>query len=145
MKIKEIMSQQVVGIDQSESVAAAARTLSRYNIGILPVLDNHQHLQGLVTDRDLVIRCLATGHDPKTTPVKKVMTGRIISVQPDMEVGVAAHLMAREQVRRLPVVQDGKLCGMVSLGDMAVREENAFDATDALSGICSQITDGCDW
>lgn len=145
MKVKEIMSQQVIGIDPEESVAAAARTLSRYNIGILPVMDQKQRLQGLVTDRDLVIRCLATGNDPKTTPVRKIMTGRIISVQPEMEVGVAAHLMAREQIRRLPVVQNGRLCGMVSLGDMAVREENYFDATDALSGICSQITDGCPW
>ena len=145
MKVNEIMSKHVIGIDPAESVAAAARILSRYNIGILPVVDEKKRLQGLVTDRDLVIRCLATGHDPRTTPVRKVMTGRIISVQPDMEVGVAAHLMAREQIRRLPVVQNGRLCGMVSLGDMAAREENIFDATDALGGICSQISDGSDW
>ena len=96
MKVKEIMSQQVIGIDPEESVAAAARTLSRYNIGILPVMDQKQRLQGLVTDRDLVIRCLAAGKKADKTLVREVMTTGVVSAHPDMDAAVAAHLMGRE-------------------------------------------------
>ena len=68
-----------------------------------------------------------------------------LTVQPDMESGAAAHLMGRKQIRRLPVVENGKLCGMVSLGDLAVREESTLDAADALADISDQITEGNAW
>ena len=94
----------------------------------------------MVTDRDLVTRCLAANRTPEQTPVRDVMTSRIVTASPDMDVGVAAHLMGREQVRRLPVVEDGKLCGMVSVGDLAGREESSYDAAEALEGICSNLS-----
>ena len=68
------------------------------------------------------------------------MTGRVISVQPDMDAGVAAHLMGREQVRRLPVTENGRLCGMISLGDLAVRQETGYDAGDALADISANLS-----
>ena len=123
-----------------ESVAVAARLFSNHNIGILPVCDDDGKLCGVVTDRDLVTRCMATNRLPEQTKVQDVMTGRIVSASSDMEVAVAAHLMSREQVRRLPIIDNGKLCGMVSVGDLAGREDCSYDAAEALEGICSNLS-----
>ncbi len=139
MKVRDIMTDQVIRIAPGESVEVAARTLSQYNIGILPVCGEDGKLCGLVTDRDLVTRCVASGKQPSRTPVREVMTGSVTSVQPDMETAVAAHLMGRRQIRRLPVVENGRLCGMLSLGDLAKTEDGAMDAADALGGISSNL------
>lgn len=145
MKVSDIMNRSVVHIDPEETVAVAARTLTHYNIGALPVCKSDGKLCGMVTDRDLVIRCVAAGKSPERTAVREVMTGRVIAVQPQMEAGVAAHLMGRQQVRRLPVVEDGKICGMLSLGDLAKREDSVMDAADALGDITANLTDGSSW
>lgn len=141
MKLKEIMTRDVIRIGAEESVAVAARTLTHYNIGSLPVCDGQGRLCGLVTDRDLVTRCLASGRAPEKTRVREIMTGGVISAAPDMEVDLAAHLMGRRQIRRLPVVEEGKLLGMVSLGDLACYEETNMNAADALEDICANISE----
>lgn len=141
MKVRDLMTDTVIRINPDESVSVAARTLEHYNIGILPVCGYDGKVCGLVTDRDLVTRCLAAGRSPMTTPVRDVMTAQVVSARPDMDAAVAAHLMGRQQVRRLPVMENGKLCGMVSLGDLARREESAPDATDALADITSHISE----
>ena len=140
MQLRDLMSKNVVRIDPEESVAVAARTLTRYNIGALPVCGGDGRLCGLVTDRDLVTRCVASGRNPVETPVRDVMTGSVISARPDMDAALAAQLMGRQQIRRLPVVENGRLCGMVSLGDLAGSEENAYDAGDALAEISSNVS-----
>lgn len=139
MEIKDIMTQSVVSIDPNESVEVAARTMTRHNIGALPVCTNGK-LCGMLTDRDIVTRCLAANRQPGSTQVRQVMTEQVTSVRPDMETGAAAHLMGRLQVRRLPVVENGRLCGMVSLGDMAVREETVLDAGDVLADVSSNLS-----
>lgn len=140
MKIRDVMSSSVIKIHPEESVAVAARTLQRYNIGALPVCGSDGLLQGMVTDRDLVVRCMAAEGDVQRMTVGQVMTRQVISATPDMDTGAAAHLMGRAQVRRLPVVQQGKLCGMITLGDLARRENTNPDAADALGDICSNIS-----
>ena len=145
MKVRDLMTKQVIHVSSGESAEVAARTLTHYNIGALPVCNSDGKLCGMVTDRDLVIRCMASGRSPAETAVEDVMTKQVLSVQPDMEVGVAAHLMGRQQIRRLPVVENGKLCGMVSLGDLAKREQSIMDAADALSDISDNITAGMSW
>ena len=145
MKLREVMTDRVIRIDPEETVAVAARTLAHYNIGALPVCGRDGKLCGVVTDRDLVTRCLASQRQPENTRVRDVMTGQVTSVQPDMEAGVAAHLMGRKQVRRLPVMENGKLCGMLSLGDLAKQEESVMDAADALTDITDNISSGGSW
>lgn len=139
MEVKDIMTRSVVSIHPGESVEVAARTMAQHNVGALPVCAGGK-LCGVVTDRDLVTRCLASGRTAGATQVRQVMTGQVTAVRPDMDTGVAAHLMGRLQVRRLPVVEDGKLCGMVSLGDLAVREETVLDAGDALADVSSNLS-----
>ena len=140
MEIKDIMTPSVVSIDPNESVEVAARTMTRHNIGALPVCSNGK-LCGMLTDRDIVTRCLAANRQPGSTQVRQVMTEQVTAVRPDMDTGAAAHLMGRLQIRRLPVVENGKLCGMVSLGDMAVREETVMDAGDILADVSSNLSD----
>ena len=139
MEVKDIMTRNVVTIDSAESVEVAARTMTQFNIGALPVVSGGK-LCGMLTDRDIVTRCLAASRIPGSTTVKQVMTEQVTSIRPDMQTGVAAHLMGRLQVRRLPVVENGKLCGMVSLGDLAVREETVIDASDALADVSSNLS-----
>ena len=139
MKVRDVMTKHVIRIGEQEPVEVAARTLTHYNLGILPVCGGDGKLCGVVTDRDLVTRCMAAGRSAGTVKVRDVMTGRVISAGPDMEAGVAAHLMGREQVRRLPVVENGKLCGMVTLADLARDENHAIDAADALAGITANV------
>ena len=139
MKLKEIMTKQVLTVHPEERVAVAARMMARNNIGSLPVCDAQGRICGMVTDRDLVVRCMAAD-SPGKMKVRDVMTGNVITAAPDMEAAMAAHLMGRQQIRRLPVVKDGKLCGMISLGDLAVSEESAYDANDALTEISSNVS-----
>ena len=97
-------------------------------------------LWGVVTDRALVIRCMAAGKAPRETLVEDVMTTGLTVGSPSMDTSAAASLMGRMQVRRLPVVEDGVLRGMVSLSDLAVRQETEPDAAGALAEISANIS-----
>ena len=140
MKLREVMTNPVIRIHPGETVGVAARMLEHYNIGSLPVCGSDGRLCGLVTDRDLVTRCLAAGKSPGSTSIREVMSGNLIWADPDMDAVQAASLMGRAQIRRLPVLENGKLCGMVSLGDLAVRQETEYDAGDALTEISSNLS-----
>ena len=140
MKLREIMTGTVVRINPEETVAVAARTLARYNIGMLPVCGGDGRLCGVVTDRDLVTRCIAAGKEPTRTTVREVMTSNVVAARQDMDTVAAAQLMGRQQIRRLPVLENGKLCGMVSLGDLALSRETEGEAADALTQISSNLT-----
>ena len=139
MKVRHAMTAPAITISPEETVAVASRTLTHYNIGMLPVCSSDGTLQGVVTDRDIVTRCLAGELDPRHTPVRHIMTSQVRTADPNMDAAVAAHLMGSQQIRRLPVVEAGKLCGLLSLGDLANREETAYDAADALADITSNI------
>ena len=140
MKIRDIMSTPAIRIHPEETVAVAARMLERSNIGALPVCGSDGRLCGLLTDRDIVTRCLAAGRSPSATPVRAVMTTGVVSAPPDMDLGLAAGIMGRRQIRRLPVTENGKLCGMLSLGDLALREESSIEAGDALTEISDHLS-----
>ena len=119
MKVGDVMTPAPISISKHETVAVAARLLAHNNIGAAPVCDAAGRLCGMITDRDMVTRCLAAGKDPQKTAVAEVMTGGVVSVTPDMMLTQAATIMGSKQVRRLPVVENGKLCGIVSLADLA--------------------------
>lgn len=139
MKVRDVMTKNVLRIHPEEPVEVAARTLAQYNIGAMPVCGRDGSVCGMVTDRDLVIRCMASGRSPKTTTVGEVMSRQVVTVEPEMDTHLAASLMGRRQVRRLPVLDRGKLCGVVTLGDLAGREEGAMDAAEALSEITGNL------
>ena len=140
MTLREIMSKTVVRIRPDEPVGVAARALSRYNIGALPVCGYDGRLRGVITDRDIVTRCLAADRDPAKTTVGQIMTGRVVSGRPEMNAAEAAELMGREQIRRLPILENGRLCGMVSLGDLAEQQETRKEAQAALEQISGNLS-----
>ena len=139
MLISDIMSANVVSITPEESSSLAARLLYRHNIGSLPVCGEDGRLKGIVTDRDIVLRCVAAENDPETTPVGEIMSKGVITVNPGDDVRVATRIMAAEQVRRLPVLSNGKVVGMVSLGDMAKTHAYDMEASKALSEISANV------
>ena len=140
MKIREMMTAPVVSIHPEENVSVAARMLEHNNIGAMPVCGSNGRLYGMITDRDIVTRCLAAGKTPQNTTVGEIMTGKVYVARPDMEVSLVAGLMGREQIRRLPVMENGTLCGMISLGDLARKEESYMEAGDALTEISGQLS-----
>ena len=139
MLISDMMSPNVVSITTEEPAALAARLLYRHNIGSLPVCGEDGRLRGILTDRDIVLRCVAAENDPATTPVKEIMTKGVVTVSPNDDARVATRIMAAEQVRRLPVVSDGKVVGMVSLGDLAKTQAYDMEASKALSEISTNV------
>lgn len=125
MQVRDLMNSSVVSITPGESAALAARLLSRHNLGALPVCEADGVLRGIVTDRDIVLRCVAAEEEPAQTPVREIMSRSCAVVAPDDDAREAARLMAVRQVRRLPVLEGGRVVGMVSLGDLAgSRREN---------------------
>ena len=139
MQVRDLMNPSVVSITPSESASLAARLLSRHNVGSLPVCGEDGGLRGIVTDRDLVLRCLAPGEDPKRLPVGDIMTHSCAWVSPGAELSEAAAVMASAQVRRLPVVDNHKVVGMLSLGDLARCHNCDMEAAAALADISQGV------
>ena len=139
MKVEDVMSRRVVSITPGESAALAARLLSRHNVGCLPVCGEDGRLRGMVTDRDIVLRCVAPGSDPARTPVGDIMTPCCATAAPEEGAGEAARRMARAQVRRLPVVRAGRLVGMVSLADLARSGRMEAELSRALTDISDSV------
>lgn len=139
MQVRDLMNPGVVSITPGESAALAARLLSRHNVGSLPVCGEDGNLRGIVTDRDIVTRCVAAEEDPAQTPVRDIMTRNCTTVSPDDDPREATRLMAAKQVRRLPVVEGGKVVGMVSLGDLATSHAFDMETSKALSEISEQV------
>lgn len=139
MQVRELMNPIVVSITPEESAALAARLLSRHNLGALPVCGRDGGLCGIVTDRDIVTRCVAAGQDPGQVPVSDIMSQAPETVTPDQETGAAARKMACRQVRRLPVVEAGRVVGMVSLGDLSKCPACDTEAAAALADISQNV------
>ncbi|HHU05779.1 MAG TPA: CBS domain-containing protein [Clostridiales bacterium] len=139
MKVSDLMTKNVVSISPDESTSLAARLLYRHNIGSLPVCSSDGKLRGILTDRDIVLRCVAAENDPEHTPVREIMSRAPISTSPDDDVRQAAEMMAAHQIRRLPVTKEGKLVGMLSLGDISRTHSYNMEASRALSEISMNI------
>ncbi len=138
MQVKELMCESVVCLDPADTAQDAARLLARHNVGALPVCGQDGDLRGMVTDRDIVLRCVALEEDPARTPVHKVMTRNCATVSPTADTREAARIMAARQVRRLPVVEGDKVVGMVSLGDLSQSHSCDMEAGAALSEISAE-------
>ncbi len=134
MKVRDIMTTNVKAVDLSSNVSEIAKEMKELNVGSMPVCDKNQNVVGIVTDRDIVLRNVAEGNRGKNK-AKEVMSTQLITISPDAHVHEAARLMAENQIRRLPVVENGKLVGMVSIGDLSTQNIYVDEAGDALSEI----------
>ncbi|OBZ14551.1 CBS domain-containing protein [Bacillus sp. FJAT-27264] len=137
--IKEVMTAGPVTVTLKDNIYEVAVKMRDHGTGFIPVVDSEgsNQLIGVVTDRDLVIRGYAAKHSGSTT-VETVMSKELRTVTEETSVDEAAEIMAAGQVRRLPVVSGKKLIGIVSIGDLAVRNIFANEAGEALSSISQQ-------
>lgn len=134
VKLRDMMTRDVRTCDPDAPVTVAAQIMSDHNCGAVPIVSDGK-LMGILTDRDIVLRVVAKGMDVNTVECGECMTGSVITASPEMDAHEAADLMAREQIRRLPVVENGRLVGIVALGDMARVHIHVDEAGQALSSI----------
>lgn len=134
MKVKDIMTKSVAYTNPNASLTEVAQLMQKHNVGSIPVLDQNG-VMGIVTDRDIVVRNIAHGKNPQQTPVKDVMTSSVTTVTPDMDMDEVSRMMASHQVRRLPVVENNMLVGIVAIGDLATETRFHTEASEALSEI----------
>ncbi len=123
MQVRDIMTSDVTALAPSSTIAEVAQAMRHLNVGSIPLVENGR-LVGLITDRDIVLRVVADGLDPHLEQAAMHMTRDPITVAPDTSLEEAEQLMAREQIRRLPVVEHGQLVGYLALGDLAVHDRD---------------------
>src|SRR5262249_40867130 len=120
-RISELMASPIT-IQATASLADAARTMRDANIGDVVVADGHRPL-GVLTDRDIVVLAVAEGRVPERTAASELCSGEVVTVGPEEDVLLAVRTMREKAVRRVPVVADGRLVGVVSLGDLATERD----------------------
>lgn len=136
-KLREIMTRDLATVDSNASVRDAARLMADRDVGDVLVIDGDR-LAGIITDRDIVVKALARGSGDAAS-VMDCMTPDVLTCSPDASVEEAARVMADNKVRRMPVVEDGRPVGIVSLGDLATRaggrqDERAFQEVSTPGG-----------
>jgi CBS domain-containing protein len=134
MKVRELMTTDITTAELGSTLEEIATIMRHEDIGAVPIVDDDE-LVGIVTDRDIVLRCVAEGGDPGESTAEDVLTEGLVTVSPETNVQEAEELMARHQIRRLPVVHEGHLEGMISLGDLAIKEERKRGPEHVLEGV----------
>ncbi len=131
MRVKDVMSSNVECCSNQDSLQSVASKMESLNVGAIPVVENGQ-VVGMITDRDLALRGIGQSGNSNAS---QVMSNNIVTIDCDASLQEASNLMAQHQIRRLPVVENGNLVGMLSLGDLAVQEQSDESAGEALSQI----------
>lgn len=134
MKLRELMTRDVRCCTPETPLPEVARIMAELNVGAVPVCSG-KGVRGMLTDRDMVLRAVAEGQDTSRATAADCMTTPVITASPDMDAHEAASMMGNKQIRRLPVVENGELVGIVALGDMATVNIHVNEAGDALSKI----------
>ena len=121
-RVREIMTGSPVTLPKDAPIVEAARLMRDHGIGDVIVMDGDR-AEGILTDRDIVVRAVADGRDPQTVPVEQVISGGLTAVAPDDPVDRAIQVMREQAIRRVPVVQEGKPIGILSIGDLAIERD----------------------
>jgi CBS domain-containing protein len=137
MNIREVMTPNPRTVTPGDTIQNAARIMRDEDTGAVPVVDNGRPV-GIVTDRDIVIRAVADGGQLSRT-IGEIVTGSVVCATPDMSTREASQLMSDHQVRRLPVVENDRLVGIVSIGDLAVKEGKDNRMGDTLQAISEGV------
>jgi len=135
MKVRDAMAKTVSSAMQSDRVIDIARKMKQEDAGFIPVVENGGTMVGVITDRDIVIRCIAEGHDPRNESAEHVMSREVTIIGPDDDIEQAARMMEREEIRRLPVAENGRLVGVLSHGNLvqATKNKTAEKATEGVT------------
>lgn len=137
MKVRNIMNSRPVTAEASDSAEKAALLMSEHGIGAIPVTDGKDgKIVGIITDRDIILRCVAEKKNTVSTPISEIMSEGAVTVSPEHSLTEAARIMAKEQIRRLPVCENGKVVGIVSLGDISRAGGMFAETASAFCDIC---------
>jgi CBS domain-containing protein len=128
--IDEMMTTDPRTVRDGATIEEAARVMRDADIGDVIVLDEDGRVSGIVTDRDLVVRAVADGVDPAEGQVGSILNGVVVSIAPDESVDTALDLMRDHKIRRLPVIDDDRLVGIVTLGDLAIDRQPGSTLAD---------------
>lgn len=139
MKVKDLMTSSVVSLNSNDSTKKAAELMKEHNIGSVPVCQDGKVI-GIITDRDIALRTVGDGKDAKTVTVRDIMSSNPVLGTPDMSIDEASRIMSDRQIRRLPVVDNNNLVGILALGDIAVQPRLNENAERALSSISESNT-----
>lgn len=137
-KVQDIMTKNVKVCTSREPVTAAAKIMRDINCGSVPVCEGKK-VVGMITDRDIVLNCVADGKDCNSVYCQDSMTKEVITCTPDTDAHECARLMADNQIRRIPVVQNGDMIGICAIGDLATVDIHVNEAGAALSQISEQL------
>jgi len=118
LKVDDVMVEDIVTVDSDATVMEAVELMNKHEIGCL-IVTRKEKAVGIVTERDFLKRVLAESRDPKKTKVRQIMSKPLIFGEPDMDIEDAARLMFRKKIKKLPVVENGRLLGLVTLTDLA--------------------------
>jgi CBS domain-containing protein len=146
--VRHVMAQEPKVVTPEMTAADAARLMASYDFGMVPLVDPDDRLVGVVTDRDLVLRVLASGLDPDSVELGEVATSKsLVTIGPDETVAEARAQMAAHRIKRLPVVKGGRLVGVIALGDIAVTSSSPREVGETVAEISrspatEQVEDG---
>jgi CBS domain-containing protein len=134
-KVRDIMTADAKCVGERQSLVDAARMMRELGVGALPICGDDDRLKGMVTDRDIVVKCIAEGGDPTTTKAGDLAQGKPVTVGADDDIDVALETMSKHAVRRLPVIDGHDLVGMVAQADIArnIDESRVGDLVAAIS------------
>ncbi len=138
MQVREIMTKKVSTVSPKDSVQKAAKIMQDIDCGSTPVVDGSL-VKGIITDRDIALKVVAHGKGPDT-PIRDVMMNKVVTCTPDTDARDAANIMAKHQVRRLPIVEQDKLVGILAIGDLARVHIFVSESGHALSEISEPST-----
>lgn len=145
MKIRECMCDKVVFVKPDSSVKQTAKIMSDNHIGFLPVCDDSKNIVGIVTDRDIILRTIACDKDTNSTPISDIMSTDVYVVTPDDEIETASQMMCKSNVRRLPVIENNQIVGVITIGDLARNNKvNTNEVGKTVEGICSRSNENAE-
>ena len=134
MKVKDIMSNEIASLNSDDSIEKAAQLMKQYDVGSIPVCSNNEVI-GIVTDRDITLRSVAKDQGSKLQNASDIMTSNLVVGDPDMNIHDAAALMSEKQIRRLPIVENKNLVGIVALADISLEPSLQDNAEETLKNI----------
>ena len=135
MKVKECMCNDVSCVKPEAKISEVAKLMLDKHVGCIPVCDNNNKVVGLVTDRDLILRSLARNKNTNTTPISEVRTTKVYKISSEADISEASKMMSECQIRRIPVVDNNSIVGIITLGDLTKKcDTNQISST--FEGIC---------
>lgn len=137
MKVKDCMTNSVCNCTPETTIQDVAKKMCSNHIGCLPVCDNTNSIVGLITDRDIVLRSVACGKDSKTTPISEIMTTNVCCCNSNDEVNEAEKLMGTMQIKRIPVLDNNKVVGMITVGNLVNDSKvTSIEVSNTVENIC---------